>query len=496
MNSKLKSSKTTGKEKNAHLLPINKVEVMPAAVNSMALNEYIGVKYGAPKKGKPYTAEQRLGIKIMYLPDRTVYVGRGNSNTLGLTVEDLDVILPISPLSNPETLKGLGFNYMMVTPERLATSDYVRRNGVVGLFSDSGGFQMSKGVVDFVEPDEVIAFYKKKIDFGIGLDVPLPRHLQSTDWFIRMSRVQCANNKYIAKGIEGSSCELYDISHGLTFENRKRYLEDVLEHKSAKYLALGGIGQSNYDTVIVSTVMGVVNLCYTLDRAKGEYERFHILGTTSSFYLSIYALLTEMGVAPFISADSSTYAQSGLAFQTRGTMYKSGSGFIPAFPIEHRPIGYGLPCSCPMCSLVGYQHVYRMSQPANAIHTLTQIKKAKDITSDMAKLLLQGQPVMQQLISTITNRAVVDPTNRGLEPIYRALYRFVLDMDKGFDKAWAKHRDVLKSSLRKEHGVGGLFSKSETIPADLKKAEACTTKAIVRYEEFHNLTPPKVKKKK
>lgn len=481
------SGSTVKKKVKQHLQPINKVELMPAAVNSMALNEFLGVKYGKPK-GTPFTAEQRFGIKTMYLPDRTVYVGRGNSNTLGLTVEDLDVVLPLSPLSNPETLKGLGFNYMMVTPERLATSDYVRRNGVVGLFSDSGGFQMSKGVVDFVEPDSVIDFYKRKIDFGIGLDVPLPRHLQSTDWFIRMARIQCANNKYIAKGLEGSKCELYDVSHGLTLENRKRYLEDVLEHKSAKYLAMGGIGQANYDTVIVSTVMAVVNLCYVVDRAKNEYERFHILGTTSSFFLSVYALLTEMGVAPFISCDSSTYAQSGLAFQTRGTMYKADMGFIPAFPIEHQPIGYGLPCSCPVCSLVGYQHVYRMSQPSNGIHTLIQIKKAKDITSDLAKLLLQGKPVMQHLLNTITS-------NRSLDPIYRALYRFIMDMDQGFDKAWANHRDTLKSSLRKEHGASGLFQKSAVIPKELKKAEECTTKAIMRYEAFHGLKPVKAKSK-
>src|SRR6185437_2940998 len=115
-------------------------------------------------------------------------------------------------------LKRWGFNYMMVTPERLATSDYVRRNGVVGLFSDSGGFQMSKGVTDWIDPAELSEFYRKKIDFGIGLDVPLPRHMQSTDWFIRMSRIQCANNKYIANKLKGSACELYDVSHGLTLE--------------------------------------------------------------------------------------------------------------------------------------------------------------------------------------------------------------------------------------------------------------------------------------
>jgi len=423
----------------------------------------------------------------MYLPDRTLYNGRGNSSTLGQTAEDLDVILPISPLSNPEMLKRWGFNYMMVTPERLATSDYVRRNGVVGLFSDSGGFQMSKGVTDWIDPDEVSEFYRKKIDFGIGLDVPLPRHMQSTDWFIRMSRIQCANNKYIANKLKGSACELYDVSHGLTLENRKRYLEDVLEHKSAKYLALGGIGQANYDTAIISMVMGVVNLCYVLDRAKGEYERFHVLGTTSPFFFSVYALLTEIGVAPFISADSSTYAQAGLAFHTRGTMYRNDMGCVPAFPLEHRPISYGIPCSCAICSLVGYQHFYRMSSPANCMHTLLQLKKIKDVTCDMAKLLVQGQPVMEQLLKTISS-------NRAIDPVYRALYRFILDMDKGFDRAWAKHRDSFRSSMRKEHG-GGLFGAAK-LHDQQKKAEKCTTEAIMRYEQFHGLSVPKAKKVK
>lgn len=454
----------------------------------MALNEYLGVKYGKPKK-QPFTAERIFGVYTMYLPDRTLYFGRGNSSTIGALPSEIDAYFPMSPLSNPETLKAMGFKYMMVTPERLATSDYVRRNGVIEVFSDSGGFQLSRGVVDFIDPQDVLDFYKKKIDYGIGLDVPIPLHLQSTDWFLRMSHVQTANNKFISAGLKGTKCKLYDVSHGLTLENRARFLEDVLEHKSGDFLALGGIGQANYDTAIVSKVMAVVNLCYVVDRAKGVYPRFHVLGTTSPFMVSIYTLLTELGIAPYITADSSTYAQAGLAFTTRGTMYQNTMGMMPAFTIGTAPISYGLPCNCPICSLAGYPHAYRLSNTANAMHTLYLTKRMSTVTSEYTKLLINSESVMPQLLRTVN-------PNSALDSLHRALYKFVFDMPLGFDKAWAKHKHIFEASMRKEKRATGLFKQEQVLHPQQLRAEANVKAAIIRYEELHGLSAKITKKKR
>jgi hypothetical protein len=418
----------TGKSSTSNIKqPSKRVEILPAAVNSLALNEFMGVKYGKPK-ARVWTAERLKGLFTIYLPDRTVCFGRGNSNTLGITTEEMDEYFMISPMSNPSMLKGIGYKYMMVTPERLSTSDYMRRNDEVKVFSDSGGFQMSKGVTEFVDPDFVAKFYSDRIDYGIGLDVPLPKHLQNTDWFTRMCDIQILNNKYIKERLKGSPCELYDVSHGLTLENRKRFTHRVLDNKVGIGLSLGGIGQANYDTLHTSTIMAIINMCYVLDASKGIYDRFHILGTTSPFMISAYNVLTEIGVAPLITADSSTYAQMGLAMHSRGTIYHNGASTVPGFALEDLPISYGLPCNCPVCALAGYPQVYRMSGPANGIHTLHTLYKMAEVVGEYTKLMLQGRPVMDQLLTLVA-------PNKSQFPVYRSLYKFMRDMDKGMGTA-------------------------------------------------------------
>jgi hypothetical protein len=457
-----------------------KVHLMPAAVNSMPLNEFLGVKYGAPKNNKPFTAERRLGLYTMYLPDRTLYIGRGNSSVLGVTNVDLDAYFNLSPLSNPETLKSMGIEFMMVTPERLAGSDYVRRNGVVKVVSDSGGFQLSQGVTDFIEPDHLAKFYKSKVDFGIGLDIPVPRHLQSSELFMRMAKVMILNNKYITERLKGSPAEIYDVSHGLTLPNRKRFTEYVLANQVSENLALGGIGQASYGSKQSTRVMEVLNTAFTLDLTKGQYKRYHVLGTTNTFMLTIYHLLTELDVAPFITCDSSSHAQGGLAFSARGMIYSPTNNAIPTFTVDAAPISYGMPCNCQVCALSGYPHIYRMSQTANSLHTMYLYEKLTVIAGEYARMLLSGKNVMPELLHFVS-------PNKSMHSTYRALYKFVLDLDKGFDKAWSKHKETLSYLLRKDTGSTGLFGKSDSLTPKMVKVTDNITKAIVRYEKFHGL---------
>jgi len=466
-----------------------KVHLMPAAVNSMPLNEFLGVKYGAPKKNKPFTAERRMGLYTMYLPDRTLYVGRGNSNVLGVTDVELDAYFNMSPLSNPETLKSMGIDFMMVTPERLAGSDYVRRNGQVKIVSDSGGFQLSQGVTDFIEPDHLAKFYKAKVDFGIGLDIPVPRHLQSSEWFLRMAKVMILNNKHITKGLQGSPAEIYDVSHGLTLPNRKRFTKYVLDNQVSQNLALGGIGQSSYGSKQSTRVMEVLNTAYTLDLTKGKYKRYHVLGTTNTFMMTVYHLLTEMGVAPFITCDSSSHAQGGLAFAAKGMIYSPVNNMIPTFTVDSAPISYGMPCNCQVCSLSGYPHIYRMSQTANSLHTMYLYEKLMTIAGEYARMLLAGNNVMADMLFFVS-------PNKSMHSTYRALYKFILDLDKGFDKAWSIHKDTLGYLLRKDTGPTGLFGQSEALTPKMVKVTSNITAAIVRYEKFHGVSVASTTSKK
>lgn len=461
-----------------------RVSLMPAAVNSMALNSFLGVRYGTPKK--PYTSERVKGLHTIYLKDKTVFVGRGNGATFGIPDFEFDRATHLSPLTAPEFMLEAGYNMMMVTPERLATSDYVRRNGKVHVVSDSGGFQLSKGVTEFMDLDEVSHFYAKKINIGIGMDIPVPRHLQGTDWFLRMCKVMLKNNEYISKKIKGSGCELYDVSHGLTLENRAKFLDYVLKHKVGSGLSMGGIGQANYDNQLTSVTASVINMCYVLCRSKGVYDRFHILGTMSPLHIALYNILTLNETAPFITADSSTYSQASLSFWTRGTII-SRKDQVSAGPLETLAAPFGLACNCPVCNLAGDAQVYRMSQDANAIHTLFVQRRLAEIIASMTKMYLNGKLPLDELLLTIQPR-------KALWPLYRMLFAFVCDMDKGFDRAWTKHGPALKEFMRKNKEDKGLFTAAQKVNEQHKKAEANVTKAIMRYEEFHGMSTKKGKK--
>lgn len=454
-----------------------KVVLMPAAVNSMALNSFLGVRYGAPKK--PYTSERIKGLHTIYLKDKTVFVGRGNGSTFGIPTYEFDRATYLSPLTAPKFMLEAGYNMMMVTPERLATSDYVRRNGHVHVVSDSGGFQLSKGVTDFMDLDEVSSFYARKINIGIGMDIPVPRHLQSTDWFLRMCRVMLKNNQYIANKIKGTGCELYDVSHGLTLENRQKFLKYVLDHKVGSGLAMGGIGQSNYDNQMTSLTASVINMCYVLSTSKGAYDRFHILGTMSPLHVSLYNMLTHLEVAPMISADSSTFSQASLSFWTRGNVI-SRKEQVSASPLETLAAPFGMGCNCPVCNIAGDAQVYRMSQDANAIHTLHVQHRQFEIVGSLTKLYLEGKFPLDELLLILQPR-------KATWPLLRQLVAFVCSMDKGFDKAWAMHGGALKEFMRKNKEDKGLFAAAQKINDQHKKAEANVTKAIIRYEEFHGI---------
>jgi len=74
------------------------------------------------------------------------------------------------------------------------------------------------------------------------------------------------------------------------------------------------------------------------------------------------------------------------------------------------------------------------------------------------------------------------------------LFAFVCDMDKGFDNAWTKHGPALKEFMRKNKEDKGLFNAAQKVNEQHKKAETNVTKAILRYEEFHGMSPKKGKK--
>ncbi|MFO5067294.1 hypothetical protein RCK10_24840, partial [Salmonella enterica subsp. enterica serovar 1,4,[5],12:i:-] len=85
---------------------------------------------------------------------------------------------------------------------------------------DSGGFQMLKGTVDFVNPDSVIEEYNACADIGMPLDLPILAENEKEFWD-PVSRLIRANDQYIEPRLN-KGIDLALISHGTSLELRKR----------------------------------------------------------------------------------------------------------------------------------------------------------------------------------------------------------------------------------------------------------------------------------
>lgn len=457
------------------MYPDTKVNIMPAALDSMSLNSWIAVKYQVPKK--PFTCFRNKGVWVLHLPDRTIYAGR--SNTLGVAAcPDADEFIPLPSPSNPEALAALGFKHFMVNPTSKDNQGFLKRTKWCKSFSDSGGFQLARGIEEFVDPETLGDFYRDCIDYGIGLDIPIPLHLQETDWFKRMCRVTILNNKVLTSRMKGSDAKLYDVSHGLTLDNRKKWLHQVMKDPQGPGIALGGIGQAIYDTKETSVATAVINLCYVVHASKGIYKQYHVLGTTSPFMQAVFNLLTQQDIAPYISADASTYAQFPIAFATRSVPYTDYTTDFLMLPTDAR--AFGLFCNCDICNLCGYPAAYRMNVQANSSHMLFIYRRQSAMVEELVKDFLAGTIKLKTLVEAVAPH----PHMRNLCTL---LFKFVLDMPMGFDKAYQKHEKWLDTTIRKYKVGKTLFGGSSAVAANEKLANQATasTKAIVRYEEYH-----------
>lgn len=466
------------------------LHIMPASVDSFPMASFLAVKYGPPKR-PAFTSERRSSIFTLYLPDRTLYSGRGNRSTLGVLKNvEPDVFLPITPVNHPHILSGMGYKYMMVLPDRGHNSPYIRRNGEVKIVSDSGGFQMGGGTLDFIDPDKLAAFYAARVDYGIGLDVPLPASLHNTEWLTRMARICGLNNQYLNEVLRDKPVSVYDVSHGLTLEARKEFLDVTLKHQSSDSLAMGGIGQATYDTVSVSRTTAVVNLAYVLTKAKGAYSRFHVLGTTSPEYLTFYNILLYGGVAKYITADSTTYAQGGLAMHARIALYspdrKERAGVL--FPISGERNSWTLPCNCTFCHLVKYSVAYRWLPTLGQLHGMQLMQDQATIVSEYTRQYAEGKITLTHLLEFTTS-------DRKRFPLIKTLIHFLEEVcESGFDKAYRKYKEKLNNNLRRSEAEG-LFGSRRTSKVAQGRIEN-VTKAIQRYEAYHKKRASGSKKKK
>jgi hypothetical protein len=378
-------------------------------------------------------------------------------------------------------LADAGFRYGMASPLHVSPRTETRRNEYVKLFSDSGGFQLISGASDWIDMDQLIEFYNRTIDYGIGLDIPTKAFLQDK-FLMRMCKVMLANNTYLRSNAV-KEVSIYDVSHGNTLARRKAFLKEVLAYKKKVKLvggglAIGGIAQNSVGSTFTRTaVNGVINLVYTLLASKGQYERYHVLGTTNPFFLFLYHVLLHHKAAPHITADSTSWVLSSASNQLT-TSKMEANHKLTATAIPKDLASFTLNCNCPVCSMVKYSRELHVTYLANAIHTLHVIGNQQERITESAQAYLHGS---KSLESALTE--VLGSVPKSELAIFKACINFAVDAcTKGFDKALAIHGEAFKTMMRKDKASGLFASRlTKAQQEDGVRLDSILTK----YEEFH-----------
>ncbi len=436
------------------MLPLKKrlkpFEYVPAAATNFAPYSYLAVKY-EDNKNSPYLWQRTRfnGITTHKLPDRTLYYGVYPSKGYATGIMDSapDSITLTSISNNPTILAEIGFNYMMGSPEHTSRLSETRRNEYVRIFTDSGGFQLISGASDWIDPDKLISLYNRTTDYGIGLDIPVPAGLQAK-YCMRMCEVMLKNNDYL-RSKANNKVEIYDVSHGRTLDLRQKFLQRVLHHKKKSKertsgLAIGGIGQNWQDEGRSKTIVsGSINMIYAFLAARDYYERFHILGTTGTFYIFLYYLMLSESPGKQITADSTSYL---MASANNLMLFPSDSKFsLNSSPIPKAERSNISNCSCSLCNQVKYSLAYHKNAHLTPVHNLHVIQNQVQRIEELSKEYLSGKVTLREALTLLLGDSL-----EMVRPAVVATNFVQAALKNGFKATWDKHQDKLTPFLRKE----------------------------------------------
>ncbi len=363
--------------------------------------------------------------------------------------DNADLVVPIL---NATFIKNCGLTKVLANPIH---GDFVKApfeaSGIESIV-DSGGFQLLRGTVDFVEPAQLVERYNAEANIGMPLDLPVPSSAEPF-FFDAVSHMIRANDTYMLKRLN-KNVDLALISHGSTLARRKSRL-DVLDRKAA-VIAIAGLGikpPPGVDHIVAA----LESLMYVVHRYHKTARYFHVLGITSKFWLFIYALLDASGFVKSIGADSVSHRLGSLVGQ-----YDTHD-FDTVALTKRLTYRQTLPCTCPVCFGIDDMRILSATQILEA-HNLWARSQWTELLSGMAKQYVAGTVTLAAIHQTLRLRMTINEFHKLVTYVESVISE-------------GKFRPLRVQSTRTS-----LFA--EKAPADHPKKEIYT-KILQRYGKFH-----------
>jgi len=439
-------------------------------------------------------------------PDRELLiVSNGNRaeniRPLGEGYDEFVALAPFHLVSKDSGMQWGMMNYLQnLNPKynHHFMDAYQNIKGRIQIISDSGGFQLSRGAISFINPEELATWYSSTCDIGMALDVPLGR--EGSSKFLKDSgRVQKKNNVKMLETFAklNSKTKLMNVLHGLSEEEHELYHKITFEPTVDK-LAIGGV----YHSSLVGSTKMIYNLMFNSDIGK-YYKHIHILGVFNNKILPIYywifKLANEKSKTPILmTSDSSTAIQQAVAktffishnydqpylFEKLGTTFQTGH--LPSRLISS-PFRT-LNCACPVCAAIKYTDVFTFftGQAINSTliyHNNWQMCKYTNFMNEMLQKLdfAQYRDLVARQIGKRAARDTLDALDfvnhahkHGLKAAngrfsyyFRNLFSFAEEPTKKEDTE--KRDTFLETVLQKYHLYHKTGEAPETVKIELEK---------------------------
>lgn len=239
------------------------------------------------------------------------------------------------------------------------------------IMSDSGGFQLGSGVVQWVNPVTLAEWYIDNVDEGMALDIPTGWY-DSTPLADRAARVQAMNSRVMQK-ILPPEFPLFEAVHGRRIEDMLRYNKISAKGIKTDRVAIG----SNNRIGLVPALYRFANL--VLDKRFPRYQQYHMLGVYNIALLCplirFAALLRKKNVHQCtITTDATTAVQSGVnrTFHLQRVHYKAAERlkYLRIVGLSHPNPHRTIACSCPVCSTLRYADILAHVDSAIVAHAM------------------------------------------------------------------------------------------------------------------------------
>ena len=297
------------------------------------------------------------------LPDRVIYLGSGKLRFHLLEKKDqFDDFLYIDPWMEDESADMLGLKYYMGN----FIGDSRTMQSKVRSIWDSGGLQIFKGRVDFIDPRKLgNAFKKANVYAGVTLDFLVPKVSNNYLKAVRLASTMQKRNTFLVGKHAGPNVKLLNVIHGYSEDARKIWLSNSLTGKYDQAWCLADL--SRVLAVADRTKLIIQDIC-NLKAEVGDPKKLwlHLLGIALHRFITILIPLST--VVGRITADATT----AIAAARHGLIILPPISGSFSFSIG-RISGYQsmlIPCNCPICAFVGHSWVYSYFVTPLSLHNI------------------------------------------------------------------------------------------------------------------------------